>query len=380
LTEQRRPALRESFKSGEISLRQIAHTYHFWVFRLRQHGVDLVYWSTVLDKPNISDDTIIECLSDHYRITVAQIAFLPLGWVNNATYRVITSNGIQYFLKLRRGRFNKASVAIPAFLHSKGIQQVMAPVATNNNDLYVHEQGYDWILYPFFNGKTGFEITLSKTQWGILGKSMKAIHTALLPDDLLALIPQESFLPHWRIRVRDVTNQVKHQMYADPIAARLASFWLAKRDEIEQIVARGDKLALALKNRAVRFVVCHSDLHARNVLVGANDELVIVDWDEPIWAPKERDLMFIGGGIGGIWNIEQENRWFYNGYGHTEIDLVALSYYRYERIVMDLAEDAERILGMRGTSEERQKALGMMNQFLPNNVVDIANRTYQQLE
>ena len=114
-------------------------------------------------------------------------------------------------------------------------------------------------------------------------------------------------------------------------------------------------------------------------MVDANEELAIVDWDEPILAPKERDLMFIGGGVGGIWNTEQETRWFYQGYDSAEIDLVALSYYRYERIVVDLAEHSERIFGMHGSAEERQKGLGLINQFLPNNVVDIAHRTYQQL-
>jgi spectinomycin phosphotransferase len=113
--------------------------------------------------------------------------------------------------------------------------------------------------------------------------------------------------------------------------------------------------------------------------VGADDELAIVDWDEPILAPKERDLMFIGGGVGGIWNSDQETRWFYQGYGQTEIDLAALCYYRYERILVDIAERAEQIFGMHGSVEERQKGLRLREQFLPNNVVDIAHRTYRQL-
>ena len=113
--------------------------------------------------------------------------------------------------------------------------------------------------------------------------------------------------------------------------------------------------------------------------MGADNELTIVDWDEPILAPKERDLMFIGGGVGGIWNNDQEVAWFYQGYGQTDIDLVALSYYRYQRIVVDIAGCAEQIFGMQGSVEERQKGLGLVRQFLPNNVVDIAHRSYQQL-
>jgi spectinomycin phosphotransferase len=149
--------------------------------------------------------------------------------------------------------------------------------------------------------------------------------------------------------------------------------------EIESMVERAAQLALVLQQRRGTLAICHSDLHGGNVLVGAGEELAIVDWDEPILAPKERDLMFIGGGVGGIWNDDQETSWFYQGYGQAEIDLPALSYYRYERIIVDIAEYAEQIFGMHGSGEERQKGLGLINQFLPNNVVDIAHRTYRQL-
>jgi hypothetical protein len=94
---------------------------------------------------------------------------------------------------------------------------------------------------------------------------------------------------------------------------------------------------------------------------------------------KERDLMFIGGGIGGIWNNDQEVTWFYQGYGQTEVDRIALSYYRYERILVDIAECAEQIFGMQRSVEEREKRLRLREQFLPNNVVDIAHRSYRPL-
>jgi spectinomycin phosphotransferase len=333
----------------------------------------------MLTKPDISDDTIIACLRDFFGLQIRHVTFLPLGWVNNATYRVTAESGTPYFLKLRRGGFDEIAVAIPALLNAQGIRQVMAPIATTAHDLWVHAHGFDWILYPFFEGKTGFEAALSRTQWAALGRSMKAVHTTRLPAALAERIPQEGYSPRWRNSVRAFHRQVQQGHFADPIAASLSAFWLSKRDEIESIVERAEQLASVLRSRASTLAVCHSDLHGRNVLVGIDDQLAIVDWDEPILAPKERDLMFIGGGVGGIWNNDQEAGWFYQGYGPTEIDLPALSYYRYERIAVDIAECSERIFGMHGNVEERQKSLGLMNQFLPNNVVDIAHRTYQLL-
>jgi hypothetical protein len=52
-----------------------------------------------------------------------------------------------------------------------------------------------------------------------------------------------------------------------------------------------------------------------------------VVWDDVLPAPKESDLMFIGGGIDEIWKMEREVDVFYEGYGTTELNLAALAYY-----------------------------------------------------
>jgi spectinomycin phosphotransferase len=244
----------------------------------------------------------------------------------------------------------------------------------------VHTHGFDCILYPFFEGQNGYEVALSQAQWGALGESMHAVHTTRLPAGLLARVRQEAYAPRWRRIVQAFHTQVEHSAYDDPVAARFAAFWRTKRDEIRCIVERAEELAHVLQERTVNLVVCHADLHGANVLVGAHDELAIVDWDEVILAPKERDLMSVGGGLFGDWNQAREAAWFYAGYGPTAIDTVALAYYRYERIVADIAAYAEQIFGMQGSVEDREAGLRQLrDQFLPNQVVEIAHRTYREL-
>lgn len=46
------------------------------------------------------------------------------------------------------------------------------------------------------------------------------------------------------------------------------------------------------------------------MLVVDEESIYIIDWDEPMFAPKERDLMFIGGGIGNVWNKPHEIDYF----------------------------------------------------------------------
>lgn len=122
--------------------------------------------------------------------------------------------------------------------------------------------------------------------------------------------------------------------------------------------------------------MCHSDIHAGNVLVVNEETIYIIDWDEPILAPKERDLMFIGGGVGNVWNNPHEIDYFYEGYGKTNIDKTILSYYRHERIVEDIAVYGLDLLSRVQNDQSRLESFKHFKEmFDPNNVIEIAFAT-----
>src|SRR5690606_31643040 len=103
---------------------------------------------------------------------------------------------------------------------------------------------------------------------------------------------------------------------------------------VSELVSRAERLASFLQTRSLPFILCHADIHAGNILIDTSGQLYIVDWDTLILAPKERDLMYVGGGLfGGRRSPQEEEALFYQGYGQVAVDPVALAYYRYERIV-----------------------------------------------
>ena len=317
---------------------------------------------------------------DSFGLRISEATFQPSGDVNSAVYRITTDGRARYLLKLRRADFDEVAVAVPAYLHSRGVLGVMAPIATTSNELWIRTHGFNWMLYPFFDGKSGFEAPLSPAQWIALGETMRKVHTAILPADLARHVPRESYSPHNRATVKALDTQVERFLFDDPPSAQLASFWTTNRTEIRTVVERAEQLAQQMRDRATEFVLCHSDLHAGNVLLGADDKLAIVDWDNPILATKERDLMFVGGGIGGTWNDPREREWFYTGYGPAEIDSVAIAFHRYERIVADFADYGAQIFGMKGNAEDRDSGVRkFMSGFLPNNVIEIAHKSYSDL-
>ena len=127
--------------------------------------------------------------------------------------------------------------------------------------------------------------------------------------------------------------------------------------------------------------MCHADIHAGNVLIDTNGALYLVDWDDAILAPKERDLMSIGAGLMGAGHTPQEEETlFYSTYGQTQIDSIALAYYRYERIIQDLAVECKEILLTSEGGQNREQELRyLLSNFLPGNTIDIAYRSDRTL-
>jgi spectinomycin phosphotransferase len=132
-------------------------------------------------------------------------------------------------------------------------------------------------------------------------------------------------------------EQVEVDAFDDPVANQVAACLRVQRQTILDLIERTEQCAQALRAQPLEFIVCHADIHAGNVLIAANDGFYIVDWDNPILAPKERDLMFVGGGqFGDARTPPEEEALFYRGYGPTSLDS-RLAYYRYERIIQDIA-------------------------------------------
>lgn len=335
----------------------------------------------MLTPPSLAPETIFATVRDAYGLGVRQATFLPLGAdINAAVYRIEADDGASYFLKLKRGEFDEIAVTIPAFLHGLGIRQVMAPLPTTAQQLWTSGHGFRWILYPYFEGHNGYHVTLSDAQWIAFGQCLRGAHDAELSPELAQRVPREDYSPRWRDLVTAFDQHVESGMYGDSTAAALAAFWMTRRDDIRAMVARADELASALRKSSGALVLCHADMHPGNVLVGADDALAIVDWDNPIFAPKEHDLMCIGGGMGFVVEGAREDALFYQGYGATRLDPVALAYYRYERIIADVAAYGEQIFGEQGSEEDRREGLRqLMGQFLPDEVVAVAHQTYERL-
>ena len=84
--------------------------------------------------------------------------------------------------------------------------------------------------------------------------------------------------------------------------------------------------------------------------------------------------MFIGAGI---WNSgytpDEEESLFYKGYGQANINQDALCYYRFSRILQDIAEYCEYIFLSDEGGDDRMQVLEYLKpNFLPNGTIERA--------
>jgi spectinomycin phosphotransferase len=331
----------------------------------------------MMEKPALQEEKIISCLKSRYALTVSEVQSLSLGAdPNSAVYRVVADSE-EFFLKLRSGNFEDASIRVPRFLKDNGFDQVIAPIATSDGQLWTQVDGLHLVLFPFVTGRNAISAPLSESQWAKFGSALRVLHTTAIPAGLKSLLRQEKFSLTARGTVTAALKRSAQETFEDPLAMEAAAFLNAKHNEIARLVERTEVLSSRLRESGLEFVLCHTDIFAANLLIDPNGNCYIVDWDTPLLAPKERDLMYIGAGICDVWSTERESELFYRGYGAAEVDPTALVYYRYERIIQDIAIASE-VIFQQGADREREFGF-LKSNFVPGGVLEIASRSDKQM-
>jgi len=332
-------------------------------------------------KQVLSDQRIIDCLNTDYGIKVARLIFLPIGADMNASvYKAEADNQSSYFIKLKHGHHHDISATTIALLHDAGIQQIIPPIKNTRGQPIQHVDDFTLIVSPFIEGQDGFSRDLTDDQWVTLGKVMRQIHEIDVPPSIQRKIRREDYSPKWREAVRSLYADIESNPSTDEISSKFIAFMKDHAAVIHRLVNRAEQLGKQIQDQSPDFVLCHSDIHGGNVLIDGNYIIYMVDWDDPIMAPKERDLMFIGGGVANVWNKPYEENYFYQGYGNIEINMAILAYYRHERIVEDIALIGQQLLMTSVDNQIRMESYKhFTDQFEPRGVVEIAFKTDENL-
>jgi spectinomycin phosphotransferase len=307
----------------------------------------------VIEKPDIAADLLFEGVRGGWGLAVTEIAFMPVGLDGTAwAYDVRTAGG-HYFLKVRSGEYAAPAMILPSYLRDHGIQQVVAPIGGVRavGDLRL-------ALYPFVEGPDLWALGLTDAQWTAYGRFLGALHAVVLPAKVAASLPVEAYASTATQRIRALAGPAA----ADPMLGRL---WHRHQATLSALANEVDRLKRDAAARRRPIVVCHADIHPGNLLANGDSDLRVVDWDGPIQAPRERDLMFVFGTDFGEHPINaRREALFLAGYGPLEVDQALLRYYRDERRLDDIALFAATVLDKSATEATRAHELDLLTRIL----------------
>ena len=305
------------------------------------------------EQPKIPEEQLRACFQDQYDLYPVTLEFLPLGLDYNAgVYRVVSEQGTAYLLKVTSRSLYEPRCLVPRYLKDQGITSVVAPVPTRSGALWTQLEEWTVIVYPFIDGDTSLTGMMNE-QWKEVGTIFKRIHQVMLPPFGFESLQKETFDPtEYAQWVRTFEAQHLYSRHDGSGSSRaLRADWVAHQSTIHTVVTSLEKLAGVLQRRAGPYVICHADLHAANLLRDHAGHVFVIDWDEVMLAPKERDFIFVR---------EPQAAAFWEGYGRTEIDWVALTYYLWERVIQDVIVNAQDVCFREDLGEETKADIAQM--------------------
>jgi spectinomycin phosphotransferase len=290
------------------------------------------------EQPGIPVEHLRACLQDQYDLIPFTLEFLPLGKDYKAgVYRVVSEQSTAYLLKVTSRSLYEPRCLVPHYLKDQGITSVVAPVPTRSGALWTKLVDWTVTVYPWISGDSSLT-GMTDEQWKEVGTIFKRIHQVMLPPFAFEA-------------------QHLHSRHDGSGSSRaLRADWVAHQSTIHVGVTSLEKLAGVLQRRAGPYVICHADLHAANLLRNPAGHVFVIDWDEVMLAPKERDFIFVR---------EPQAAAFWEGYGQTEIDWVALTYYLWERVVQDVIECTQDVCFRDDLGEETRADIAkLFHKFL----------------
>jgi len=266
------------------------------------------------------------------------------------SWRITTTDGRRLFVKLRPA-VRPAAILLPTFLEELGVPEPVAAVPAIDGSGWIAIDGWAAVVMPLIDGPTALEAGLGLESWRRLGAFAARLHGSTPSRELRAALGVERFGLETIDQARAIDARigalVPRELDAESSAVR--NGWLARRPTIRRLIDTSAALVARIHQRdsgelAASFVPCHADLHAGNVLLGPDGAIRVVDWDECLLAPRERDLMFVRGSVVAGRVADAEADAFEAGYGPYAVDRELLAHYRAAWAVQDVAGFAWEVL------------------------------------
>jgi spectinomycin phosphotransferase len=284
------------------------------------------------------DQWLAARVADEFGLTLVSAVPVDLGADPAARlWRATTVDGGAYAVKLTGGG-TPAGLVVTARLAARGVPGIVAPLTTRDGRLGAVHDGRRLTVVPWVSDEPAPAGGMRPAHWRAYGALLAAAHAAPVTEALAGL-PRED---HTHAVVGAAVRETDHRLRAvddraDRWTREAATNWRTAAADLARLLATVDRLGAELRARPAELVVCHGDPHLGNLLLGADGQVWLIDWDDAVLAPPERDLMFVlGGGPAFAPEGRVDEAAFLEGYGPATPDPVRLAYHLGVRALDDM--------------------------------------------
>lgn len=292
-------------------------------------------------------EEIKDVLVSSYGLLSPGLSVAPRGFVAE-TY-IVESIGKRFFAKIVPiSRYSENLVSsLPALreLQTLGIRNISCPIPTTNGQLTVESEKKVLVLFKFISGEWTMDFNLN--QYADLIGSIHAkttkVQSALKREDFA--VP---FVQDLKRHVVEVLSTAVDNAADDEVRNIIAQL----RADCFEYIAKIEDLTKRLSGCNPTLVLTHGD-GPGNVIQDKDGQLYVIDWDDLLLAPAERDTWFHIG--------TDAERTFLGTYcrlnpGYT-VNKDVYAFYLYRRYLDDLEGFLSKILERDASEEQKRKNL-----------------------
>jgi spectinomycin phosphotransferase len=293
-------------------------------------------------------DRLAALLDSRYGLAVERLEPAPRGWTGETFIADIHSQGrvfVKVYPKERLPPTAAAALSALAEMHRLGMAELSRPIPTTSgalharlgDDLVVVFEYLDAVQYPFtFGGER-------------LGDLIARVHQQT--ERVASPIARETFEPPYADELARTLARARQEPASDELRRGLRRYLDGQAAAIADGWAAFGEIARACRAARLELVLTHGDWPF-NLLQSADGAIHLIDWDELLLAPAERDTWFAGAEPA-----------FWRGYrlrraGQAESGL-ATAYYVHNRYFEELLGFSQDVLG-HDAPERRATALALL--------------------
>ncbi len=246
----------------------------------------------MLSEPSINSNEIRTKIEEIYGKSVINLTSVREGETSWG-YKVETQNNEIFFFKIYASledyklRFD----LIFKLFNNCGIRNITHPIKTHKGEYVIHLDKYPVALFNFISGFNASEKPLNEKERFRLGELIGRIHKA---KDTLDFQLMEDFIYGNTKRLLETLENASLYIHDESQYRRkVALLLIENKEKLLNHLHILEEQGYKLRSQQLDFVICHGEPHQWNTMVNEQGEIFLVDWDDSLLAPKEKDLIFI---------------------------------------------------------------------------------------